>query len=59
MRSLKLTMRLAKVSGRQHPVQELVNENAFLVHELSRQKAIPRAHEPVSLQKEIDSGMVK
>ena len=52
-------MRLAKVSGRQHPVQELVNENAFLVHELSRQKAIPRAHEPVSLQKEIDRGMLK
>ena len=52
-------MRLAKVYARQHPIQELVNENVLLVPELSRQKAIPRAHEPVSLQKEIDSDMLK
>ena len=59
MLSLELTMRLAKVYARQHPIQELVNENVLLVPELSRQKAIPRAHEPVSLQKEIDSDMLK
>ena len=59
MLSLELTMRLAKVYARQHPIQELVKENVLLVPELSRQKAIPRAHEPVSLQKEIDSDMLK